>query len=133
PRWHTNGPPRSHRTKVSVRGCSPRPRKAPGSAGAPAAQRSRWRRARPLASEPLQRADIDRYLGLVELTGGVPTEACRLLVRSAAAVASDDGERALELLNLASVAAFYAEDVAAAVTIAELARKVDVKDTTVDR
>jgi ATP/maltotriose-dependent transcriptional regulator MalT len=85
-------------------------------------------RARPLASDPLQRADIDRYLGLVELTGGVPTEACRLLLRSAAAVASDDGERALELLNLASVAAFYAEDVAAAVTIADLAREVDVKD-----
>jgi DNA-binding CsgD family transcriptional regulator len=86
-------------------------------------------RARPLASEPLQRADIDRYLGLVELTGGVPAEACRLLVRSAAAVASVDGERALQLLNLASVAAFYADDVAAAVTIAELAREVDVEDT----
>jgi DNA-binding CsgD family transcriptional regulator len=86
-------------------------------------------RARPLASEPLQRADIDRYLGLVELTGGVPAEACRLLLRSAAAVAPVDGERALELLNLASVAAFYADDVAAAVTIAELAREVDVEDT----
>jgi DNA-binding CsgD family transcriptional regulator len=86
-------------------------------------------RARPLASEPQPHADIDRYLGLVELTGGAPAEACRLLVRSAAAVASVDGERALELLNLASVAAFYADDVAAAVTIAELARKVDVGDT----
>jgi DNA-binding CsgD family transcriptional regulator len=86
-------------------------------------------RARPLATEPLQRADIDRYLGLVELTGGVPAEACRLLVRSAAAVASVDGERALELLSLASVAAFYADDVAAAVTIAELAGEVDVADT----
>jgi ATP/maltotriose-dependent transcriptional regulator MalT len=86
-------------------------------------------RARPLASEPLQRADIDRYLGLVELTGGVPAEACRLLVQSAAAVSLIDGERALQLLNLASVAAFYADDVAAAVTIAELAREVDVEDT----
>jgi DNA-binding CsgD family transcriptional regulator len=86
-------------------------------------------RARPLASEPLQRADIDRYLGLVELTGGVPAEACRLLVRSAAAVTSLDGERALQLLNLASVAAFYADDVAAAVRIAELAGEVDVEDT----
>src|SRR5262245_9827098 len=85
-------------------------------------------RARPLASEPLQRADIDRYLGLVELTGGVPAEACWLLVRSAAAVASVDGERALQLLNLASVAAFYPDDVAAAVTIAEQAREVDVAD-----
>jgi ATP/maltotriose-dependent transcriptional regulator MalT len=86
-------------------------------------------RALPLASEPLQRADIDRYLGLVELTGGVPAEACRLLVRSAAAVAPVDGERALQLLNLASVAAFYAEDVAATATIAELAREIDVEDT----
>jgi ATP/maltotriose-dependent transcriptional regulator MalT len=86
-------------------------------------------RARPLASEPLQRADIDRYLGLVELTGGEPAEACRLLTRSAAAVTSVDGERALQLLNLASVAAFYADDVAAAVRIAELAREVDVEDT----
>jgi ATP/maltotriose-dependent transcriptional regulator MalT len=86
-------------------------------------------RARPLAWEPLQRGDIDRYLGLVELTGGVPAEACRLLVRSAAAVASVDGERALQLLNLASVAALYADDGAAAVTIAELAREVDVGDT----
>jgi DNA-binding CsgD family transcriptional regulator len=85
-------------------------------------------RARPLASGSLQRADIDRYLGLVELTGGVPGEACQLLIRSAAAVASVDGERALQLLNLASVAAFYADDVAAAVTIAELAREVDVGD-----
>jgi DNA-binding CsgD family transcriptional regulator len=86
-------------------------------------------RARPVASEPLQRADIDRYLGLVELTGGVPAEACRLLVRSAAAVASVDGERALQLLNLASVAAFYADDVAAAVTIGDLARDIDVEET----
>src|SRR5262249_10892524 len=86
-------------------------------------------RARPLASKPLQRADIDRYLGLVELTGGVPTEGCRLLVRSAAAGASEDGERGLEVLNLASVAAFCADDVAAAVTIAELAGEVDVGDS----
>jgi DNA-binding CsgD family transcriptional regulator len=82
-------------------------------------------RARPVASETLQRADIDRYLGLVELTGGAPAEACRLLVRSAAAVAPVDGQRALQLLNLASVAALYADDDAAAVTIAELAREID--------
>jgi DNA-binding CsgD family transcriptional regulator len=86
-------------------------------------------RARPFAWEPLQRADIDRYLGLVELTGGVPAEACRLLVRSAAVVAPVDGARALQLLNLASVAAVYADDGAAAVSIAELAREVDVGDT----
>ena len=86
-------------------------------------------RARSLASGPQEHADIDRYLGLVELTGGVPAEACRLLVRSAAAVAPVDGDRALQLLNLASVAAFYADDVAAATTIAELAGEIDVEDT----
>jgi DNA-binding CsgD family transcriptional regulator len=86
-------------------------------------------RARPLASEALQRADIDRYLGLVELTGGVPAEACRLLVRSAAAVAPVDGERALQLLDVASAAVAFADDGAAAVSIAALARDVDVGDS----
>jgi DNA-binding CsgD family transcriptional regulator len=101
--------------------------------GRPERVRVLLERARQLASEPLQRADIDRYLGLVELTGGVPAEACRLLVRSAAAVAPVDGERALQLLNVASVAAVYADDRAAAVTIAERARQIDVGDALVAR
>jgi ATP/maltotriose-dependent transcriptional regulator MalT len=86
-------------------------------------------RARPLASEPLQRADIDRYLGLIELTGGVPADACRVLVSAAAEVGPSDGERALQLLNIASVAAVYTGDGEAHVEIAELAGSLDVEQT----
>ena len=85
--------------------------------------------ARPLAVEPILRADIDRYVGLLELTGGAPANACRLLIRAATDVASLDAERALQLLNIASVGALYAGDRQASVTIAELARTLAVKHT----
>jgi DNA-binding CsgD family transcriptional regulator len=78
--------------------------------------------ARPLASEPTLRADIDRWRGLIEMTRGVPVDACELLVRAATDVAPHDGGRALQLLNLASLAAAYAGDPAAFSAIAELAR-----------
>src|SRR6266536_3535781 len=42
PRWHTNGPPRSHRTNASARGCSPLPPKTPGSAGGSSAHGCCW-------------------------------------------------------------------------------------------
>ncbi|HEY1417393.1 MAG TPA: AAA family ATPase, partial [Myxococcaceae bacterium] len=32
--------------------------------------------AQPLASKPTQRADIDRYLGLIEMMDGIPADAC---------------------------------------------------------
>jgi len=83
--------------------------------------------ARPLVSEPIQRADIDRFLGLIEMTRGVPADACRLLLRSATAVAPIDEERSLELLNLAGLAAAYAGDKEAAVAIAEVARGLSVE------
>src|SRR6266542_2339016 len=86
-------------------------------------------RARPLASEPIERADIDRSLGLIEITRGVPADACRLLVRAATEVAPLDGERALQLLNLASLGAIYAGDRESSVAIAELARNLVVEDT----
>ena len=54
--------------------------------------------AQPLASEPIQRADIDRYLGLIEMNDGIPADACQLLLRAAAEVAPLDGQRALQLL-----------------------------------
>ncbi|HJS69987.1 MAG TPA: AAA family ATPase, partial [Gaiellaceae bacterium] len=38
--------------------------------------------ARPLVSEPIQRADIDRFLGLIEMTRGVPADACQLLLHA---------------------------------------------------
>jgi DNA-binding CsgD family transcriptional regulator len=90
-------------------------------------------RARPLASEPIQRADIDRYRGLIEMTGGVPADACQLLFRAAEEVAPLDGDRALQLLNLASIAALYAGDGDAAIAIAELARTLEVEETPLSR
>ncbi len=77
--------------------------------------------ARPLVSEPTQRADIDRFLGLVEMTRGVPADACLLLLRAAKEVAPIDEGRTLQLLNLAGLAAAYAGDKEAAVAIAEVA------------
>ena len=91
------------------------------------------KRARPLASEPIQRADIDCYLGLTEMTGGTPAEACQLLFRAAEEVASLDSERALQLLNFASVASVYAGDAAAAVAIAARARDLTVPDAPENR
>ena len=78
--------------------------------------------ARPLVSEPIQRADIDRFLGLIEMTRGVPADACQLLLRAATEVAPSDGGRALQLLNIAGLAAAYAGDREAAVAIGRLAR-----------
>lgn len=85
--------------------------------------------ARPLVTEQIQRADIDRFLGLIEMTRGVPADACRLLLRTATQVAPIDEERALHLLNLAGLAAAYAGDKAAAVAIAEVARGLAADET----
>jgi ATP/maltotriose-dependent transcriptional regulator MalT len=90
-------------------------------------------RARPLASEPIRGADIDRYRGLIEMTEGVPADACQLLFRAAGEVAPLDGDRALQLLNLASIAALYAGDGDAAIAIAELARTLEVEETPLSR
>jgi hypothetical protein len=79
-------------------------------------------RARALAEGPIQRADIDRCAGLIEMTGGDQAEACRLLMRAAAEVARLDGERALRLLSIARVLATHTGDHEAGVAIAELAR-----------
>ena len=85
--------------------------------------------ARPLVTEPIQRADIDRFLGLIEMTRGVPADACQLLLRAAREVAPSDGERALQLLNIAGLAAAYAGDREAAIAIAELARGLPAEET----
>jgi DNA-binding CsgD family transcriptional regulator len=85
--------------------------------------------ARPLVSEPTQHADIDRFRGLIEMTRGVPADACHLLLRSAREVAPIDQERALQLLNLAGLAAAYTGDKDAAVAIAEVAGRLSVETT----
>jgi len=86
--------------------------------------------ARPLVSEPIPRADIDRFLGLIEMTRGIPADACRLLLRAATDVAPIDEERALHLLNLAGLAAAYAGDNEAAVAIAGVARGLSTEGAT---
>jgi DNA-binding CsgD family transcriptional regulator len=85
--------------------------------------------ARPLVSEPIQRADIDRFLGLIEMTRGVPADACQMLLRAATEVAPIDGARAIHVLNIAGLAAAYAGDREAAVTIGEAARGLALEET----
>jgi DNA-binding CsgD family transcriptional regulator len=92
-----------------------------------------FERARPLASEPIQRADIDRGRGLIELNLGIPAEAHDVLVRAARDVASVDAERALYMLGIASVAAAYAGNSDAVVATAESAGSISVGDTPVAR
>jgi hypothetical protein len=77
-------------------------------------------RARPVAADPIGRADIDGLLGLIEMTRGAPADAGRALVRAAIDVAPVDAMRAIHLLNLASVAAAYAGDHRADAAIANL-------------
>jgi DNA-binding NarL/FixJ family response regulator len=86
--------------------------------------------ARPLT--PIQRADVERYAGLVEFTEGHPFEACRRLLAAAAEVGSDDGRRALELLAIARIAATHTGDRDAALAIAELASGLVVSDAPVN-
>jgi DNA-binding CsgD family transcriptional regulator len=86
-------------------------------------------RARPLTTDPIERADIARLLGLIEMTDGVPAQACHDLVRAAREVAPLDGGRALHLLSIASVSAVYAGDREIFAEIAELALSLSVDDT----
>lgn len=82
--------------------------------------------ARRMTSDPVQRADIDQLLGVTEMTTGVPAQACEVLLRAAEEVATLDADRALQLLNIASVAAVYAGDWEAGVAIAKLAKRLDL-------
>jgi hypothetical protein len=79
-------------------------------------------RARPLAGGAIQRADIDRCAGLLEMTSGDQVQACRLLMRAAGEVAPLDGERALQQLSIARILATHTGDDEAGVSIGELAR-----------
>jgi DNA-binding CsgD family transcriptional regulator len=75
-------------------------------------------RARPLAVEPAQRAEIDRWRGMIELSIGVPADAREVLVRGARPMAEADPEKALYMLSLACLAAAYGGDGAAVPAIA---------------
>jgi DNA-binding CsgD family transcriptional regulator len=86
-------------------------------------------RARPLTTDPVERADIARFLGLIEMTDGVPAHACQDLVRAAREVARLDGGRALHLLSIASVSSIYAGEQEISTEIAALACDLSVDDT----
>jgi predicted ATPase len=86
-------------------------------------------RARPSASEPIERAEIDRCRGLIELNVGVPADAHQLFVRAAQEIATVDAERALYMLSLAAGAALYAGDSEGMAAIAELAGRLADDDS----
>jgi DNA-binding CsgD family transcriptional regulator len=87
-------------------------------------------RARPISTTLSERAEIDRWRGLIELNRGLPAAGYEILMRAATEVAPIDGERALDLLNLASAGAAYASaDDKAHVVVAELARSLAVEET----
>ena len=80
--------------------------------------------AAPLSTDPLQRADMARWRGLVDLTSGVPADALRAFLPAAREVAPLDPGRALYLCNLANLAATYAADVPASIEIGRGRRRV---------
>ncbi len=83
-------------------------------------------RARELTTDPILLADIDQWRGLIELNAGVPGDAFAMLHRAATEVAPFDSQRALALLNVASVAASFAGDSDAAIAIARTVRGLRV-------
>jgi DNA-binding CsgD family transcriptional regulator len=86
-------------------------------------------RAGPMVTEPLERAEVDRWRGLVDMIAGRPADAWQVLLEAATDVAPSNGERALDLLNVASVAAAYAGDRKANVGVADVARGLTVDRT----
>jgi DNA-binding CsgD family transcriptional regulator len=66
--------------------------------------------ARPLASDPLVRADVDRLRGWVEISVGSAAAAHRILVQAAEAVAPADARRAGRMLAAAAESAWLNAD-----------------------
>jgi DNA-binding CsgD family transcriptional regulator len=91
------------------------------------------RRARSHSAEPAARADVDRLLGVIELTCGVPADSSQILAGAAEQVAVSDPERALYLLSLASWGAAFARDRDAIVAIARNAEGLEVADSPATR
>jgi DNA-binding CsgD family transcriptional regulator len=78
-------------------------------------------RARPLAVAAAERAELDRWRGMIELSIGVPADARDILVRSAGAMAETDDEAALYMLCLACLGAAYGGEGAAVPGVAGVA------------
>ena len=91
-------PPRTARTRTSSRHLS-----APRFTLSAAAARDQ-------GDDRLLRADIDRLRGRIEVNIGSASEAHRIFMRAARAVAADDPARALEMAMTATVLAAYGAD-----------------------
>jgi tetratricopeptide (TPR) repeat protein len=85
-------------------------------------------RARPIVSDPIERADIDRWRGLIEMNQSRPADAYQVLIRAADEVTRTDRKRALDLLNLAGLAAAYGGDGEAQAAVGEAAGRLAVED-----
>src|SRR5205823_83221 len=81
-------------------------------------------RARPMAADRVERAEVDRWQGLIEVNAGVPAVGCELLLRAASDLASADHENALYLLAIACVAASYSGEASTIPSIAAQASAV---------
>jgi DNA-binding CsgD family transcriptional regulator len=77
--------------------------------------------ARSVAADAIERAEIDRRRGLIEISTGVPADACEILIRGATAMGEVEADTALYMLSLACLAAAYGGDGGAVPAIAELA------------
>ena len=84
-------------------------------------------RARPLTVEPMARAELSFWRGLIELNVGVPADAAQVLMGAAADMAAHPS-RALYVLSLACVASGYAGDGALVPAIARRARELRADD-----
>jgi len=78
-----------------------------------------------LGSEPTERAEIDRWRGLIEWSIGVPETALALLVHAAADLPDDDPVRALHLVGMACIAAAYGGSADKVADVAVLASAQD--------
>jgi len=85
-------------------------------------------RAGPLAAGPVERADLARWRGLVDMTHGVPANAPPGLLRAADDVAALDGGRAVYLLSIASVAAAISSEDGMSEAVADLAGRLDLEE-----
>jgi DNA-binding CsgD family transcriptional regulator len=76
-----------------------------------------------LAAGAAERAEIDRWRGLIEMSIGVPTDARDLLVRSALELPAGDEVRALHMLGLACIASAYGGESGQVAAIAAAAER----------
>jgi AAA ATPase domain len=90
-------------------------------------------RARPLAGDSVERAQIDRWQGLIEVNVGVPAIGSELLVRAASDLAAASAESALYLLAIACEAAAYGGEIGRVPSIAARATVLPSDDTLVAR